>query len=671
MQFRKLFMLIALVVATSVATASETQRVTYDINTNWRFYWASELDGANAEYVSLPHCWSPMLGGASYVESAANYTRELDIPIEWQTKRLFLRFGGVHRVADVFVNGVHVGSHRGGFTAFTVEITKQLRFGAKNYLRVIVSSGERSDILPVSTDLEHTAGIYRGVELIATPQNIISPLHHSSEGVYVVQQDVSSQMAKGVVRCYLSGQHLTDATLMMSIVDPQGAEVEYRSMRVTKLATGGSIDIPYEIERPELWSPSSPKMYRVDMSLRVGDLVDAVSVSTGFRSVTISDDNRLCINGESYAVRGVNMPHDRKGYGSAVSDAMVREDIATALDMGANALRSIDGPHQPLFYDICDSEGLLSWVDVPFSRSPKAFADICYYPTEAFRANGREQLTEIVYQNYNHPSIVMWGVFNLVWQRGDDVTAYVEELNALAHTLDSSRPTVGCSNSDGAINFVTDLIVLRQDVGLYKGRAEDIGVWCSQLASEQWRMLRSGVCYGEEGVMEHVVERVERASRSSKHLPERRQTYMHEVYSAVIDTAGNFWGVWLDNMFDYSSPRRPYGLNQAGLVCYDHRRCKDAYYLYRAKWNSEEPTLHIANRRWAVRRDTLQQVDIYCSGGTPQLYVNGDTIAVFRVAEGHYRADSVVMRGATLIEARDSLGYRSDRVELRGGEASI
>ena len=131
-------------------------------------------------------------------------------------------------------------------------------------------------------------------------------------------------------------------------------------------------------------------------------------------------------------------------------------------------------PRTSLLYDMCDRTGVLAWVDMPFSRSTLGFLDICYYPTPQFKESGFEMLKEIVYQNFNHPSVVMWGLFNLVWQRGDDVVAYVKELNELAHSLDASRMTVGASNSDGEINFVTDLIVLRQDVGYYKGSVEDV-----------------------------------------------------------------------------------------------------------------------------------------------------------------------------------------------------
>jgi beta-galactosidase len=334
--------------------------------------------------------------------------------------------------------------------------------------------------------------------------------------------------------------------------------------------------------------------------------------------------------------------------------------------MGANAVRSIIGPHDGHLYDLCDKEGVLAWVDVPFSRYEHAFSDVCYYPTMAFHDNGIEQLKEVVAQNYNHPSIVMWGIFSLVWQRGDDLLGYVGELNELAHALDVSRPTVSCSNSDGAINFVTDLVVLRQNVGWMKGSIEDVDIWCEQLSSNKtWSSLHCGVAYGEAGVRGHNAERVERASRDTRHLPERRQTNMHERYIEQIDEAGIFWGVWLDNMFDYASARRPYGMNLAGMVEYNHADKKDAYYLYRARWNGAAPTLHIADKVWRDRRDTLQSVDVYSSVGEPVMLIDGDTIPVRRVGEAHYRADSVVVHGTKTIRATDASGRYNDSATIK------
>ena len=657
--------LVALLFVPMIVWAQPASRLVRNLNEGWRFFYSWDSEAKEAEYVSLPHCWDSVLGATSYFSLTANYTRNVAIPAEWSQRRLFMHFGGVNSVADLFVNGRYVGTHKGGYTAFTMEITQFVKFGADNFIRVVVSNSERNDMLPISTDVDIMAGIYRDVELVVTPKNIISPLHYASDGVFVVQRKVSKDGVEGVVQCHLSAPATEQAQLTMRIVGPDGYEVDHRTVRVTKLSSHKVVEIPFEVGHPELWSPASPSMYRVEVTMDDGKERDEVVVNTGFRSISVDEDNKLCINGVPYGVRGVNMAHDRQGFGAALSKKHVVEDFDCVRGLGANAVRSLSGPHSSMFYNMCDKSGVLAWVDMPFTRSPLSFLDICYYPTEQFKESGFEMLKEIVLQNFNHPSVVMWGLFSLVWQRGDDVVPYIKELNELAHSLDPSRMTVGTSNSDGEINFVTDLVVLRQDVGYYKGSVEDVAVWCRQLQQKQWSgKMRYGVCYGEEGIPTHTTQVIERAQRGGRHLPERRQTYLHENYSAIIDSVGNFWGVWLDNMFDYGSSRRPYGVNNSGLVCYDHTTRKDAYYLYRAKWNSEVPTLHIANRRWLERVDTLQSVDVYSSVGEPLMLVNGDTTTLRMVAPGHYRADSVVMHDRVVVEVSDQLNCYSDRAEF-------
>ena len=184
-----IFTLVALMLSLT-SMAAEPMRATYNLNDNWQFYYAADADATNARIVTLPHTWNTECSEGEYTRTMANYTRELHIPQLWEGRRLFLRFGGVQSVADVFVNGSHVGSHDGGFTAFTLEITDKVRFGADNFIRVMASNSMRSDVLPTSVDMNLAGGIYRDVELLVTSENIISPLHLSTDGVYVIQQSI-------------------------------------------------------------------------------------------------------------------------------------------------------------------------------------------------------------------------------------------------------------------------------------------------------------------------------------------------------------------------------------------------------------------------------------------------------------------------------------------------
>lgn len=652
--------IILLFIVTLLSAAEPSTRSSYSLNDDWRFCIMADAE-AEQTLVSLPHSWS----GDKTIQTTAYYQRQIHIPHELRGKRLFLRFGGVSNVATIFINGCYVGEHAGAYTSFTFEITDKVRYGENNSIRLVVSNNMQSNLLPLSSDYDLAGGIYRDVTLVATNRNIISPLFYSSEGVFVEQHEVSAERVAGVVKVHVSLLDAGTYPVMVRFVDRDGYEVQSYTAKCNKTLKEQVLEFPYSIDYPELWSPETPALYRVEVYL--GDMShpsDMCSFMTGFRSITIGRDNRLCINGEAVRVNGVNLVHDREGVGMLLSDEHLREDLSQIRNMGATALRSVIGPHRSMLYDECDREGVLVWIDSPFARNSVLFGDICYYPTVPFRDNGFEQLKEVIYQNYNHPSVVMWGIFNFVSQTGDDVVGYVRELNDLAHELDLSRPTVGCSNADGDINFVTDLVVLRQSVGWLRGSYDDIRVWCRQLTdNKRFKNLRYGVNYGEQGSIDHVVDEVQRAERGSWFRPERTMTNMHESYSSLISEVGIFWGVWLD-MYDYASMYHPQGICYSGAVDYDHQRRKDIYYLYRALWNLEQATCYIAERRWANRCEELQTIKVYASS-EPRLLIKEDTIQMRQQAPMQWVADSIRIDQETLIRAIDASGVCRDSVILR------
>ena len=648
---------------TPASAAQKGPRTYYSINDGWRFY---HTQGPNTEVttVDLPHTWS---NPGECLYSTASYTRQISVPHSMRGKRLFLRFGGVMSTASLFVNGQFVGEHRGSYTAFTFEITDKVRYGETNSIKVVVSNTKQTDLLPVSTDHNISGGIYRDVELIVTNRNIVSPTFYSSDGVFVHQNDVTKELAKGVVIVHLSALDEGAHTITVRFIDPAGYEVEHYVVKAGKSDRQSGIEIPYAIKYPDLWSPESPTMYRVEVSVGSADKPsDLVSFDVGFRKVSLNSNNKLMINGKVVDVRGVNLTHDREDVGVAIGDEHILSDLDMVQDMGANAIRSIVGPHRQSLYKACDSKGMLAWIDMPFTCNSALYYDVCYYPTARFQENGFEQLREIIYQNYNHPSVVMWGIFSLLSQRGDDATPYVKELNKLAHLLDQSRPTVACSNTDGDINYVTDLIVLRQDVGWSKGSYDDVRLWCRQLTENvSFKNLHYAVCYGEDGCVSHIVDNIQRVERDARLRPERAQTLMHESYAALLKESDIFWGVWLDNMFDHASMHERDGMDYSGMVCWDHETMKDSYYLYRALWNKRVPTLHIAERRWKRRCDELQSIRVYSSVGSPTLIVDGKNVEMREVSSCCWQADSVVIGEQTTIQAIDATGTHRDIVELK------
>ena len=560
-------------------------------------------------------------------------------------------------IADVFVNGQHAGEHRGGWTAFTFEITRFIRYGENNSLVVVVSNAYQNDILPTSSEVNFYGGIYREVELIVTEQTTISPLYYGSDGVLINQLNFIDNKVDATASVWVTSTLDRACDLYITVRAPTG-DVVYSRYLKGRIEEGHPIEIPFSIDEPLLWSCEEPNLYSVTIGIGPQQ-EDEVTVTTGFRQIDYSSPTSIKINGRDVPIHGVALYHDRAAIASMLRTFHYDEDIELIHDIGANAVRSATGPHSQYFYDCCDRDGMLVWIDTPFTRAP-FLSDVSYFATNRFRDNGLQQLREIIIQNYNHPSVIMWGISSLVWERGDNVLEFLRQLNSTAKTLDPSRPTVACSNQDGDINFVTDLIVWQQDLGWARGTIDDINVWREKLHAD-WSNLHSAVAYGAPGSIDQQSEEAVKPARiDPRWLPERWQTEFHEGYARNIMPDSLFWGVWINNMFEFGSVRYTDGISRSGLVTFDRKDRKDAYYLYRALWNHESPTLHITEKRRNVRQDTIQQVKFYSSAAdAPVLTINKDTVATRQYAPCQFISDSVVMKGRNEIIVR--AGDLSDR----------
>ena len=643
---------ITAILASLFIVSTLSAREVYILNNSWRFFFKDENSSDNARFVTIPHTWNTdaLTEGGELHQTTANYRRSLFVPSRWQNRRLFLRFGGVMSVADVFVNGNHVGEHCGGRTAFTVEITDKVYFGSENTLLVEVSNAFRSDVLPTSTEQNMYGGIYRDVELIVTEKTTVSPLYYGTEGIIVHPTKVTTESVEGSVAISLLGKKDAVCNVSMDVVSPDGYVADTKTVKAK--IDGKLLNIPFVVHNPELWSNLRPSMYRVEVVVGV----DTVSVHTGFRDIQITPERLLTINGKHVPVRGVNLCHDNIRTGNALTDEDYDSDFARIRELGANAIRSVEGPHAQTLYDKCDKEGILVWIDSPLSQSP-FLSDIAYYSSNNFENNGREQLKEIILQNIHHPSVAMWGIFSLLRGRSNELMRYIKELNALAKSTDPSRPTVACSNQDGDINFITDLIVWQQSVGWDKGAVEDIELWQQALRSS-WGHLSQAVCYGEAGTKGHFDEELISRSASQHRIPESWQTRFHEGYASLLDTQ-LFWGVWLNNMFDFGAVRHGGGVRNSGLIAFDHNQRKDAFYLYKTLWNKYQPTLHIVGKNREIKAQSKQAVKVYSSHGVPTLTINGDSITLHNRGQGIFISDSLTLSGyntiiATTPELRDS-----------------
>lgn len=634
---------------------SVSAREIYSLNSGWKFFYMEENSSDNAREITLPHTWNidAFVGDGSYRQTSANYQRTLFVPAEWKGKRLFLRFNGVQSIADVFINGRHIGDHYGGYTAFAFEITDNVSYGYNNSLFVAVSNTYRNDVLPTSVEENVYGGIYRDVELIVTDKTTISPLYYGTDGVMIHQTEVSKERVSGRVEVALLGRKDAIHNVTVDFYAPDG----YVSLSKTVKAKidGNLVSVPFSIDNAELWSLGSPRLYTVKVA--VGD--ECVEVKTGFRKVEVTSEKKFTINGRRVRVRGVLLGHDIMPKGNAVSEAEIKSDLALVREMGANAVRSVTGPHSQSLYDEMDRVGMVAWIDFPFARAP-FLSDIPYYSTPRFEANGLQQLHEIVLQNINHPSVAMWGVFSMLRGKSKQQMDYIRKLNATAKKVDSTRPTVAMSNQDGDINFITDLIVWQQAVGWESGEITDLDLWQGALRSN-WNHLRQAICYGESSNPVSGVGVVKSNNRVAENA--RQQTF-HEGYSRLVDEE-LFWGVWLNSMFDMGSVRYVHGVRNSGVVAGDHKSRKNLFYLYKSQWNRRQPTLYITDKARDIRSDEEQVVTVYSSLGRPVLTINGDTVACENVARSIYRTETLKLKGTNEIKA--SVADKSDEMTLTIG----
>ena len=323
--------------------------------------------------VSVPHTWNAVDGQdgkPGYRRGPGWYEHPLTAPAAWRGKRVFLRFEGASLVADVYVNGQHLGRHRGGFGAFCYEITPALRFDGQDDLKVRVSNARALDVPPLSGDFTVFGGLYRPVHLFTTGPVCVSPLDFASPGVYLTQETVNRQKALVDAKTLISSSLNASDTVRVEtqVKDADGAVVASQSNPVT-LAPGSTQTVtqPLLIAAPHLWQGrADPYLYSVTVRVLRGDtLLDSVTQPLGLRTFAITDQDGFLLNGVPYPIHGVSRHQERQDEGWAISAADQTEDERMILEMGATAVRLAHYPQADDFYDLCDRSGLLLWTEIP------------------------------------------------------------------------------------------------------------------------------------------------------------------------------------------------------------------------------------------------------------------------------------------------------------------
>ena len=626
------------------ALSAGAQRHEQLLNDNWQFRLGHQVERGSAVRVDLPHTWNAvdaLSGRTDYKRGLGHYERRLFVPAGWEGQRLYLRFEGANSVADLFVNGRHVGQHRGGYGAFVFEITDYVDYGKANTLRVSVNNAETLDVMPLVGDFNFYGGLYRDVHLVRTGPACISLLDHGSPGVRLVQDSVSRDYAavRALVALSNGGDAAVSAEVRLRLLDGD-REVAAQHLTLT-LPADSSIksELPVSLRRPHLWDGRrDPFRYRAEVSLwRDGHEVDRVEQPLGLRYYRIDPDRGFFLNGRHLPLRGVCRHQDRSEVGNALRRAHHDEDAAIMAEMGANAVRLAHYPQAEYFYDLMDRYGFIVWAEIPFV-GPGGYSDEGFVNLPAFRQNGRQQLVELIRQHYNHPSIVVWGLFNELSMRGDNPVPYIEELNDLAHREDPTRPTVAASNTDGALNFVTDAMAWNRYDGWYGGTPADLGRWLDRMHAAHPDLRIAISEYGAGASLYHQQDTLVKAVATSFWHPENWQTHYHMANWRELSARPFVWGSFIWNLFDFGAAHRHegdrVGINDKGLVTFDRRMRKDAFYFYKANWNKDEPLLYLAERRTTRRTRPMQTFMAFTNQAEAELFVNG-------VSCGRAQADSL------------------------------
>lgn len=449
--------------------------------------WDYRFDGGPSEKVTVPHTWNASdaadgvkgkRGDAKSVNSdvyrrgPAVYTRTLPVAPK-PGKRYFIRGGGASIVSEVSVNGKPAGRHEGAFTAFCYEITPLLKKGA-NTVSVLVDNTQRDHIAPQRGDFSMFGGLYRPIELIETDGVCIDPLFYASPGVFITTKSLDKSKAEVEVKTLLNSDGKAgDVDVAVEILDMKGRKVAGKTV---KAAAGEkkNLEVPVTlaIPNPVLWNGvRNPYLYQVKTSVRTADgQTDEMVQPLGLRTVSVNPKEGFVLNGKPMQIKGVSRHQDMKGKGWALSPEDEERDIRLIADMGADGLRTGHYPASSNVYDLCDKTGLVVWSEVPNVNLVR--------DTPEFRENNRLQAREMIYQNWNHPSICMWGIFNEIGHqpeassKGVDMEAELTELNKFVKETDPSRMTVGASNQAGRrkLNNIPDHIAFNTYPGWYGGR---------------------------------------------------------------------------------------------------------------------------------------------------------------------------------------------------------
>ncbi len=641
------------------------------IGTGWR-HLRSNATGANATTfddstwtaVTLPHSWNAkdgQDGGSNYYRGIGWYRCHYTLPATASGKRVFLQFDGANIVATVYVNGTMVGAHRGGFARFRFDVTANVTPGADNVIAVQVSNAGVNDVPPLDADFTFFGGLYRDVHVLVTDAVHADALDFGSSGLYVTPTNVTASSASLATSVRVrNDQAAAQPVTVDTVVVRADGTVAARLSATGSVAAGASqaLSATMAFANPHLWSLVDPYLYTVYAEIRAGAIVtDVVSAPLGFRFFAVDAAQGFSLNGQYVDLHGVNRHQDRLNMGWAITDAQHDEDMALIRELGATVIRLSHYEHAEHFVDLADRAGVVLWAEIPLVNS--------ITNSTAFTSNARQQLTELIRQQYNHPSIVFWGIGNEL--RADDTATntLLTMLNDVVHQEDPTRLSTYaqcCTSDTGGLPAHTDVVGYNTYYGWYDafGTAEQFGGWADKLhaAKPTWKIGVSEYGAGA-GITQHADTPTRPDPYGSPH-PEEWQNLVHESHWKQMKTRRYLWSKIIWNMFDFAVDSRNEGdtpgRNDKGIVTYDRQTKKDAFFWYKANWTTA-PFVYITSRRFTSRTTATVPVKVYSNMDSVTLQVNGATIGSSAGADHIFTWTSVALRsGANSIVVTGTSG---------------
>ena len=667
---------LALGLAAGPAQAAAGSRQQVVLSAGWLFAKGDPAGAAEPGFedaawtrVTLPHTFNAGESAeGDYYRGPGWYRRTFEVRSLDLRRRLYVQFDGAALVADVYLNGKPVCRHEGGHAAFRCDLTGSLQAG-RNVLAARVDNSASRVVTPLGGDFTVFGGLYRPVSLIEADALHFDLLDHGGPGIYARATEIGEGAANIAVRAKVAneGARTRRTPVQVLIVDASGREVARASTRVD-VPSGGVAEarLNLRVASPRLWDGvRDPHLYR--LVARIGEAGDEVAVPLGIRSFAFDPERGFLLNGRSYPLRGVNLMHSaRPGKGTAVTNEEIAEDYAIMREMGSTGVRMVHFQHPQASYDQADRLGLAAWTEIGINSEIE--------DTGEFRANAAQQLRELIAQNYNHPSVVLWGIGNEVYADEPKVARVLRELNEVAHQADPTRPTTYahcCQADDNPKAMVTDVIGFNRYFGWYPDQSGNtIGKWAEGFHSAHPERPFAVSEYGAGASILHQEDPPRPVVPASGWHPEQYQAEYHEKNWLELKDKPYVWGTFVWVGFDLASAGRHEGdrrgINDKGLVTYDRQVRKDAWYWYQAWW-SDQPMLHITNRRFVQRTDPAATVKVYTNAEAATLFVNGTEIGTRR-AENRMVSWPVTLRpGANGIEVR--AGALTDRVEWTYREA--